>query len=78
MSFEDFRPIPNHFRPGQEMFETFGPELGFVESQPDNRVWTLMDDDDGNPVVTTGYHVVNRIGYYVTEVPWTEEITFPI
>ena len=77
MNFEDYLPINNQFRAGERMFETFGPELEFVRSCPENKVWTLMDDDEGNVVVTTGFHVVNRIGYYVTEKPWTEEITFP-
>lgn len=77
MTFEEHKPINNKFRPEEQMFETFGPELEFVKAQPENNVWTLMDDDDGNPVITTGFHVVNRIGYYVTEVPWTKHATFP-
>ena len=55
------------------MFETFGEELGFVlrvaDKQP-NHVWTLVDDDEGEPVIIHGYHIVNRIGYFITEEPW--------
>lgn len=76
MSIDDFKPINNKFRPEDQMFETFGEELEFVRDQPDNKVWTLMDDDDGNLVVTTGFHYVNRVGYYVTEIPWDREMTF--
>lgn len=52
------------------MFETFGPELDFVKTQPENTIWTLLDDDDGNPVIIQGFHFVNRIGYYITKIPW--------
>ena len=76
MDIEDFKPINNKFRPEEQMFETFGKELEFVKDQPENKVWTLMDDDDGNLVITTGFHVVNRVGYYVTEIPWNREMTF--
>lgn len=72
---EEFTPIQNHLRPGETMFETFGPELDFVRAQPDNKVWTLMDDDDGNLVIASGFHFVNRVGYYITTVPWTENTT---
>lgn len=77
MDIEDFKPINNKFRPEEQMFETFGKELEWVKDQPENKVWTLMDDDDGNLVITTGFHVVNRVGYYVTEIPWEREMTFP-
>jgi hypothetical protein len=77
MDIEDFKPINNKFRPEEQMFETFGKELEWVKDQPENKVWTLMDDDDGNLVITTGFHVVNRVGYYVTEIPWDREMTFP-
>ena len=74
--FQSFRPIKNpHGNRGWDgtMFETFGVELNFVRSQPDNKVWTLMNDDDGNLVITSGFHFVNRVGYFVTEESWTTD-----
>jgi len=35
-------------------------------------VWTLVDAE-GNPVLLPGWHLVNRLGYYITEKPWTED-----
>jgi hypothetical protein len=36
-------------------------------------VWTLIDgDEDNNQYAVPGYHVVNKFGYCVTEVPWTK------
>jgi hypothetical protein len=53
------------------MFDTYGPELEFVKSQPDNKIWTWVDGDNGGSVLTTGFHFCNRIGYLITETPWT-------
>ena len=79
MNYEEWEstycPIPNHLDKGsnQLMFETYGIELGFVlgvaYTEPD-RVWTLVDGDDGTYIVN-GYHLVNRIGYFITEAPFT-------
>lgn len=60
------------------MFETYGAELERVLQAPNNCIWTYQDDDNGNPCVTSGYHLVNRIGYFISEEPWETEtyITF--
>ena len=53
------------------MFETHGPELEFVLKQHPQNVWTWWDTEGGSSIVA-GYHIVNRIGYFVTEKQWTE------
>jgi hypothetical protein len=51
-------------------FETYGPELQVVESLVDlNRVWTQIQVDDCEYVVS-GYHRVNRLYHFITEVPY--------
>lgn len=35
-------------------------------------VWTVLDGDDGDLYVASGYHFVNRIGYLVSTVPIPE------
>ncbi|HKK30451.1 MAG TPA: hypothetical protein VKA18_08680 [Alphaproteobacteria bacterium] len=54
------------------MFETFGDEMAFVRQQPCNRIWTLVQGDDGDLYVISGYHFVNRLGYFVTDRPLPE------
>jgi len=74
--FETFRPLKNpHGDHGWDatLWETYGVELNFVRNQQPNRVWTLMNDDEGNLVIVTGFHFVNRVGYFVTEIPWAED-----
>lgn len=54
------------------MFETYGPEVEFVKEigrlNP-HRVWTLISGDDGGVYLTSGWHYVNRVGYFITAVP---------
>jgi len=54
-------------------FETFSPDVDFVWSQPENLVWTEIDGDGGCYLVA-GKAYVNRIQYYVCEVPWEENV----
>lgn len=68
-----YRPIKNHLvKDDTTSFETYGEELDFVCQQPNSTVWTEMDGDDGVYIVA-GYHLANRIQYYVTDVPWDDE-----
>jgi len=84
--FEQFKPIPNHidtnasFNDGNNgyMFETYGEELEFVKAQDPNRVWTYFDGDDGGVYISDGYHVINRIGYFVTALPYDDKQYYEI
>jgi hypothetical protein len=69
---------PNHLNPTASwaigdgagcLFETHGAELDFVRSQDARTVWTVIDGDDGDIYVVSGYHFVNRIGYLLSTVP---------
>lgn len=55
------------------MFETFGEELSQVTAAPTENVWTVLDCD-GEMVVSSGLHFVNRMGYFICEVPYTGEM----
>jgi hypothetical protein len=66
------------------MFETYGAEydllykmaerFAFNEGSPKNgyHVWTLVSGDNGDPIILSGWHVVNRLGYFITTIPWSE------
>lgn len=75
---EKFKPIPNHIEKGTTMFETFGKEVEFVKSCPENRIWTLLESDDGDMIIVEGFHFVNRLGYYVTEAPYEPNTNYQI
>jgi len=78
MNFDEWNdkyyPIANHLNrdAGTEVFETYGLELGFVLGvayMDGRRVWTLVDGDEGM-YICNGYHLVNRVGYFITEQPY--------
>jgi hypothetical protein len=70
---ETYKPTINHIDENASwnsmMFETYGEEVEFVRAQPYENVWTYVDGDEGTYLVN-GYGFVNRIGYFVCEVPW--------
>ena len=77
--FDQFQPIPNHLDDNASfqteegvgyMFETYDDELRFVQSQEPNRIWTYCDGDDNGTYIFQGMRIVNRIGYFVTSVPF--------
>lgn len=68
-----YQPIANHFDPKEGYkFETYGEELDYVlkiaYTEP-KRIWTLVEGDDGNLYITSGYHLVNRLNYFITHNP---------
>jgi len=74
-AWEDkFKPIKNHFRedPDEQMFETYGDEFDFVQKADNRHIWTWIEGDMSDLIVA-GYHYVNRLGYYITEIPWENE-----
>lgn len=73
---EKYKPIPNKFskQPDELMYETYGEEVEFVQKADNRYIWTYVDSDMCS-LLLAGYHYVNRLGYYITEVPWTDEDT---
>jgi len=68
-----YQPMENHIDTNAgDKFETYGEELDYVLSIANTepaRVWTLVDGDDGNLYITSGYHLVNRLNYFITHNP---------
>lgn len=86
--FDTYRPIANPTGDSgfevdgvSYMFETYGDDLKKVEAacqSTPKRVWTLVDGDDGELYVSSGFHYVNRLGYFLTEVDYDgEPVAFP-
>lgn len=73
---EKYKPInnPNNVIAGFDglMFDTFGKDLDYVKSKGNHslNVWTLVTADYGNEYIIPGYSIVNRMGYFITELPW--------
>ncbi|WP_437193957.1 hypothetical protein [Planctomicrobium sp. SH527] len=80
--FDQWFPlVPNHLNPQASwtigdgpgcLFETYGEELEFVRGQDIRFVWTLIDGDDGDMYLVSGFHRVNRVGYLISSKPIPE------
>jgi hypothetical protein len=76
--FKTYKPIPNHidknasFSDGEHgyMFETYGEEIDFVKNSNTNHIWMYGSGDDGGTFIWSGWGFVNRLGYFITEVPF--------
>jgi len=77
---DKFKPITNNLAkyPDGINFETYGDEVEFVQSKIDERlVWTWLDADMCS-VICNGYHYVNRLNYFVCDVPYEEDTDYQI
>jgi len=75
--YEFFRPY-RHPQASYDIWggiglETFGEELELVKSLPTEHLWTVVDGD-GDQWILTGIHTVNRVCFLITELPhnWME------
>lgn len=77
-----YKPITNHIDINASfdgtMFETYGEEVEFVKAQDENRIWMYGDGDDGGSYIWSGWGFVNRIGYFITEVPCPPNTTIQV
>lgn len=86
MSEEEFEasfPLrPNHFTPDASwqgcLFETFGEEAQFVRKQDPATIWTLVEDSEDGECILSGFHFVNRLGYFVSTVPVPEGVAVEV
>lgn len=71
--FETYKPIKNNIDTfasfDGHMFETYGAEVDFVKKADPAYIWTYADGDDGGTYIWNSWSIVNRIGYFITEVP---------
>jgi hypothetical protein len=78
---DTYKPITNHIDTNASfqneegegiMFETYGEEVDFVKQQDPNRIWMYGSGDDGGTYIWSGWGCVNRLGYFITEVPFSD------
>jgi len=84
---ERFRPVPNHVTPragfdfgkGSCLFEVRGVDGDYIRCQDPDKVWMVIDGDDGLEIAS-GLHFVNRLGYLPPDKPCPPDtiITVPL
>jgi hypothetical protein len=73
---DQYKPIKD--KQGEPvMFETYGKDLDTVLGTHPRYVWTYLEGDSGS-LITEGYHLVNRLGYYITENPSQDDTEYEI
>lgn len=84
-----FKPIPNPIEDNASfdfgtghgtMFETYGNELELVKSyhqRSPRTIWTLCSGDNGD-FIQSGFHFVNRLGYFITENPAPQDVEIQV
>ena len=80
-----FKPVNNHIDLESSfdgiMFETYGEEYDYVaaigQKEP-NRIWTLVDAEDGSTLIINRWAFVNRIGYFITEKPYDDTLDIQV
>jgi len=66
---EKFRPIEDPKNPGAlRQFQYYGDDIAILEAADPACIWTELDVD-GETIIGSGIHHVNRLHYYITAVP---------
>lgn len=91
---EKYKPIVNPLAKGQDfasdfMFETYGKDAEHLRSANPACVWTVVETDSGGDdeqgaepgsgmVILSGFHHVNSIYHFITEVPYEGSESQPL
>lgn len=62
-----YKPVLSEGHP--IMYETYGIQLKIVQDTDSSLVWTL-GEESGESYIDAGCRFVNRLGYYICQVPW--------
>lgn len=70
--FEAFRPMKNPVNPDAPydgyLVNTNANEMAWLAEHNRAKVWTLLESE-GAVYISEGWRFINRLGYFVTEVP---------
>ena len=71
---EIYKPIPNPNREDGIAFDWIGKDLEVLRKYPAENIWTGVDGGGRFIEILSGIHWVNRLEYYITEVPWERDL----
>jgi hypothetical protein len=58
---------------GTSLYETYGDDLEKVKAADPLSVWTVIETENENQYLRPGFHLVDRIGFVLSENPITEQ-----
>ena len=72
---DQYKPIENNYDPDSSfngtLFGVRGDEFDLVRSVAKNNAWTLVEVE-GEFYIENGMRLVDRVGYFITEKPFTD------
>lgn len=72
--FSTFQPQKHHagINHGVDgyLYETYGKDIEYLQHIPSERLWTVIEADNGKWYISQGVHMVNRVGYIIAAVPY--------
>lgn len=70
---EKFKPILQQDGPNGNLWDAMHEDA--PKDVELKYLWTLIDNNPNGVYldIIPGYHFINRMGYFVTEVPWTDK-----
>lgn len=71
---EMYKPIPNPNREDEIAFDWIGKDLEELRKYPVENIWTGIDGGGRYIEIISGMHWINRLEYYITEVPWERDL----
>lgn len=70
---EQYQPITNRYTDNgsydNTLFEYNELEVDLIKCTDCENIWTLVSGEDEESWIIPGLHIVNRMGYFVTNVP---------
>lgn len=81
--FDKYKPILNPLAGNKKVFEEDDYQIhwGTMEendflhdNKGENTIWTVIEGERNSLYLKSGYHRVNRLYHYITQVSYTEEI----
>lgn len=76
VEFDDtgYSPDLSYTHNCEGVLETYGQDLEEVmkiKKTSPKRLWTILDSESSNDlIIVAGYHLINRVMYYVTNEEW--------
>ena len=75
---EKFKPVMEDERPKDMDPRVAGNSQEVFEyARISKRLWTLIEGDNGELFISSGFHFVNRLEHFITEIPYDEELEIP-
>lgn len=69
---ENYQPLKDD-KIGVKRFETYGKEFDTVEKTEDKYIWTVIDNEGHDLLLTNGKWHINRFYYIICKIPFTHD-----